>query len=140
MIYGKRGHKPVSSVCKNHKKTVILACELYQLCLNTLPVTVHPHPLPSVMQHRRATHKGHQVGTKIKQVLLVHLVRPDLITRPYPKVSGICKPRLIVCHQKCKNFCREKIYTFPCWFFEFSYPSPPVISLIFYHFLSFSKY
>lgn len=64
MIYGKRGHKPVSSACKNHKKTVILACELYQLCLNTLPVTVHPHPLPSVRQQRRATHKGHQVGTK----------------------------------------------------------------------------
>jgi len=31
--------------------------------------------------------------------LLYLLIRPDLITRPYPKLSGVLKPWLIVCYR-----------------------------------------
>ena len=31
--------------------------------------------------------------------LLYHLIRPDLVTRAYPKVSGVLKPWLIVCYR-----------------------------------------
>lgn len=51
--------------------------------------------------------------------LLYHLIRPDLITRAYPKVSGVLKPLLIVCYGQWKQFSRKKINKLPCWFLEF---------------------
>lgn len=39
-----------------------------------------------------------------RKLLLVFLVRPDLIPRPYPEIFCFGEPRFIVGNRKCKNF------------------------------------